>query len=98
MQLKGDNFPVILVLKGGKFFGFKLVMLFVKHSAEGASYEIPSPAEDAESTNTSNMQPLSVTCETKPLRLYQENVFSVKNRLKYDSSSHFLAVQLSIMQ
>ena len=78
MQLKGNNFPVILVLKGEECSGFNLVMLLVKHSAKGVSYEIPSPAEDKESKNTATTQPqpLSVTCETKPLPLCQEDVFS----------------------
>lgn len=82
MQLKGNNFSVILILKGDKFFGFNLVMLLVKHSAKGVSYEIPSPAEDKKSTNTATTQPLSVTCETKPLWLCQEDVFSVQSKLK----------------
>lgn len=82
MQLKGGNFPVILGLKGEKFFGFNSVMLLVKHSAQGVSYEIPSPAEDEESTNAATTQPLPVPCETKPLRLCQEDGVSVQNSLK----------------
>lgn len=67
-------------------------MVLLKHSAKGVSYEIPFPVEEEESANTSTIQPLSITCETKPLWLSQENVFSVQNRLKKEDLISFLVV------
>lgn len=79
-----------LVLEEEKSFGFNFVMLLLKPSAKGVSYEIPFPFEEEESANTATTQPLSVTCETKPLGLSQEDVLSVQNRLKKGERFHLI--------
>lgn len=57
-QLKGHNFLMVPILKGNKLLVFNLVMMPAKYSVKSANYEIPSPAEDEESTNTATMKPL----------------------------------------